>query len=131
MMDGHKKRPVRIANCAGAKGWLFSLDTRCNVANSITGPGDPGYQMYRQATAGEVDAITGDYLAEFNIAMNAQAMRRGEHPGYEPSAWDGIEMSLEVLADKRIKVVINGGALNPKGMAERAQKLVGEIISLI
>ncbi|OQU96349.1 hypothetical protein CLAIMM_02444 [Cladophialophora immunda] len=79
--------------------------------------------MYRQATAGEVDAITGDFLAEFNIAMNAQAMQRGEHPGYEPSAWDGIEMCLEVLAQKRIKLVINGGALNPRGMAERAQTL--------
>ncbi|KIW25674.1 uncharacterized protein PV07_08835 [Cladophialophora immunda] len=110
MAGAGQKRPVRIANCAGAKG-------------SSRLPGDPGYQMYRQATAGEVDAITGDFLAEFNIAMNAQAMQRGEHPGYEPSAWDGIEMCLEVLAQKRIKLVINGGALNPRGMAERAQTL--------
>lgn len=26
-------------------------------------PGDPGYQMLRQATLGDVDFITGDYLA--------------------------------------------------------------------
>lgn len=32
--------------------------------------GDPGYQMLRQATQGPVDFITGDYLAEVNLAEN-------------------------------------------------------------
>lgn len=86
--------------------------------------GDPGYQMYRQATSGHVDAITGDYLAEFNLAMNARAKEAGQHPGYEPTAWDALEQCMSVIAQKKIKVVINGGALNPRGMAERAQMLV-------
>ncbi|KAL0261339.1 hypothetical protein SLS55_002769 [Diplodia seriata] len=82
--------------------------------------------MYKQATLGDVDFITGDYLAEVNIAKNATAHAAGQHPGYEPSAWDGLAMSLDVIAAKRIKVALNGGALDPKALAERVAALARE-----
>jgi hypothetical protein len=41
---GSTRRPVRIANCSGAEP-------------------DPGIHMYNQAKYGQVDVITGDYLA--------------------------------------------------------------------
>ncbi|KAJ9635542.1 hypothetical protein H2201_003200 [Coniosporium apollinis] len=100
-------RPVRIANCSGARG-------------------DPGSQMRRQATEGDVDFITGDYLAEMNLAENAEKMATGKHDGWEPTAWDGLEQTLDVLDEKRIKVVFNGGALNPSGLARKCQNLVTE-----
>lgn len=100
---GH--RPVRIANCSGYKA-------------------DPGYKMLEQASLGDVDFITGDYLAEVNIAENAEAMAAGTHPGYEFTAWDGIQQSIDVLNEKGIKVIVNGGAQNPKGLAERVCGLV-------
>lgn len=100
---GH--RPVRIANCSGYKT-------------------DPGYKMLEQASLGDVDFITGDYLAEVNIAENAEAMAVGEHPGYEFTAWNGIQQSIDVLNEKGIKVIVNGGAQNPKGLAERVCGLV-------
>lgn len=59
-----------------------------------------------------------------NIAQNAEKMAAGSHPGYEPSALEGLTLSLEVLNEKRIKVIINGGALNPKGLAEQVQTMV-------
>ncbi|GAM88119.1 hypothetical protein ANO11243_061500 [Dothideomycetidae sp. 11243] len=99
------KRAVRIANCSGA--------------NS-----DPGYQMLRQATQGPVDFITGDYLAELNIGDNAVAMKEGRGVGYAPTAWDGIERTVSVLAEKKIKLIIDGGGLNPEGLARRTQELV-------
>jgi hypothetical protein len=77
--------------------------------------------MYRQATLGDVDFLVGDYLAEVNIAVNAEAYARGDHDGWEPSALEGLEMSLDVIHDKRIKVIINGGAQNPEGLARRVQ----------
>lgn len=100
-------RPVRIANCSGARG-------------------DPGYQMRRQATQGHVDFITGDYLAEMNLAENAEKMAVGQHDGWEPTAWDGIVETIDVLQEKRIKVIINGGAQNPSGLAQKTQALVEE-----
>ncbi|WPV28115.1 hypothetical protein CLAFUW7_04518 [Fulvia fulva] len=96
------RRPVRIANCSG----------------------DPGYHVYNQAKHGPVDVITGDYLAEINLGNDAEAMSKGEHPGWIPTAWDGLQQSIELIAEKKIKVVINGGALNPKGLAMKTHELI-------
>jgi hypothetical protein len=101
------RRAIRIANCSGA----------------ITDPGD---LMFTQATAGPVDVITGDYLAEANLAHYAEVYAKGEHPGYAPSAYQGLQLSLGVINEKRIKVIINGGALNPKGLAEITHKTASE-----
>ncbi|ODQ78900.1 hypothetical protein BABINDRAFT_39059 [Babjeviella inositovora NRRL Y-12698] len=93
------RRPIIIANCAGA----------------LT---DEGFHMYRQATEGPVDAITGDWLAELNIATNAKAYKAGAHQGWEKNCEEALLMCLEVIQEKRIKVVFDGGAQNPKGLAE-------------
>ncbi|KAK8041419.1 hypothetical protein PG994_014426 [Apiospora phragmitis] len=102
------RRPIRIGNCSGAAV-------------------DPGDIMYEQAVSGPIDVITGDYLAEANLAQAAEAYAEGKHPGWVASAWDGLQKSLRVVAERRIKVVINGGALNPKGLAvqcaEEARRL--------
>jgi hypothetical protein len=101
------RRPIRIANCSGATP-------------------DPGDFMLHQATAGPVDVITGDYLAEANLAQYAVAYAQGQHPGWTASAWDGLQLSINAVNERRIKVVINGGALNPRGLAERTDALVRE-----
>jgi len=103
---------------------LFSMPSRL-WTNKL--PADPGYHMRYQAKLGDVDFITGDYLAEVNIAENAQAHAAGHHPGWEQTCWDGIEQSIEIIAEKRIKVVVNGGAHNPQGLAEKVQQLVSEL----
>ncbi|TGO80875.1 hypothetical protein BPOR_1591g00010 [Botrytis porri] len=98
------RRPVRVANCSG---YLC----------------DPAYRMYEQISHGNVDFVTGDYLAEMNMAENAEAHRAGNHPGYISTALEGLSRSLELLAEKKTKVVINGGALNPEGLARKVDEL--------
>ncbi|OLN91688.1 hypothetical protein CCHL11_06645 [Colletotrichum chlorophyti] len=98
------RRPVRIGNCSGA------------INDGID-------QIYRLAKYGNVDAITGDYLAEFNIAWKAIEAKTRPELGYEPSfleqlAWENGE-AARLVAQKRIKIVHNGGALNPRGLAEK------------
>ncbi|KAL5003476.1 hypothetical protein BDV10DRAFT_180601 [Aspergillus recurvatus] len=107
MSNKQAKRPVRVANCSGFHG-------------------DPAYEMYRQATLGDIDFITGDYLAEVNLANNAEAWRAGKHHGYEETAWEGIQQTIDIIAEKGIKVVINGGALDPKALALKVLDLVCE-----
>lgn len=51
--------PVRVANCSGYHG-MGSTEIK---PTGLTYKGDPAYEMYRQATLGDVDFITGDYLA--------------------------------------------------------------------
>ncbi|KAK6501597.1 hypothetical protein TWF481_009432 [Arthrobotrys musiformis] len=101
------KRAVRIANCSGAA---------C----------DPGFHMYNQAKSGPVDVITGDYLAEVNLANSAEGMAKGTDPGWIPTALDGLQQTLEIANEKRIKIIINGGGLNPKGLAEKTLEMAKE-----
>lgn len=51
-------------------------------------------------------------------------MAAGRHPGWEQTAWDGIEQTVDLLEQKRIKVIVNGGAQNPKGLAHKVHELV-------
>nr|UWK20094.1 duf1446 domain containing protein [Trichoderma rubi] len=98
-------RPIRIANCSGA----------------VT---DPGILIYNQANYGPVDVITGDYLTEASMAGSAIQRAQSNGPGWIQSAFDGIQMSLDLINEKRIKVVVNGGAMNPKGLAEKIHDLI-------
>ncbi|KAB8258588.1 hypothetical protein BDV32DRAFT_139489 [Aspergillus pseudonomiae] len=107
MLRDPENRPVKVANCSGYHG-------------------DPAYEMYRQATLGDVDFITGDYLAEVNLANNAEAWRAGKHPGYEETAWQGLQQTIDVVAEKGIRVVINGGALDPRALALKVEALTAE-----
>ncbi|KAE8423742.1 hypothetical protein BDV36DRAFT_303149 [Aspergillus pseudocaelatus] len=107
MLRDPENRPVKVANCSGYHG-------------------DPAYEMYRQATLGDVDFITGDYLAEVNLAKNAEAWRAGKHPGYEETAWQGLQQTIDVIAEKGIRVVINGGALDPRALALKVEALTAE-----
>ena len=66
---------------------------------------------------------------EANLAENAEAMAAGKHEGFEPTAWDGLQQTMETLDVKRIKVIINGGALNPMGLAKKCHALVSCFLS--
>ena len=101
---GKGQRPIRIGNASGAIG-------------------DGIDQIYRLASSGAVDAITADYLAEFNIAWKAIELQTSPDLGYEPNfleqlAWKN-GAGARALANNRVKVVHDGGALNPKGLAEK------------
>jgi hypothetical protein len=100
-------RPVRIANVAG-------------------GQMEPAWQMRKQATLGEIDFITGDWLAENNIPQEATALENGTGEGFKKNAWEGLQLSMDVIAEKGIKVVIDAGALGPGNMARRCQELIDE-----
>ena len=40
------------------------------------------------------------------------------------TAWEGLQQTIDVIAQKGIRVVINGGALDPKALALKVQVLV-------
>lgn len=103
--DARGTRPVRIANCSG-------------------GQMEPGWQMRKQASLGQIDFMTGDWLAENNIAQEAAAMEAGTGEGFKKNAWQALEQSMDVIAEKGIKVIIDGGGLGPQNMAKRCQELI-------
>ncbi|KAF2025798.1 DUF1446-domain-containing protein [Setomelanomma holmii] len=92
------------------------------IGNAPRAIGDGLDQVHRLAREGEVDAIIADYLAEFNLAW--KAIERIDRPdlGYEPHfltqlRWNDGE-AARLVAQKNIKIVHDGGALNPQTLAE-------------
>ena len=59
------------------------------------------------------------------MADNAEAAAASEKPGWIQSAYDGLEMSLDLIYQKKIKVIVNGGCLDPRGLALEVEKMVG------
>ena len=85
---------------------------------------EPAWQMRKQAELGPVDFITGDWLAENNMAQEAAAMEAGTGEGFKKNCWEALQLSMDVIAEKRIKVIVDGGALGPQNMAKRCQELI-------
>jgi len=77
---------------------------------------EPAWQMRKQAELGPIDFITGDWLAENNIAQEAAALDAGTGEGFKKNCWDGLKLSMDIIAEKGIKVVVDGGALAPQNM---------------
>lgn len=74
-------------------------------------------------TSGHLDAITGDWLSELNIAWNAMRKYSDPTQGYEVGFLEQLESSIDVIAAKGIKVVTNAGALNTPECAKRAREI--------
>lgn len=65
-----------------------------------------------------------DSTIEANLAQNAESFYAGSHTGYEPNALEGLKLSLPLVAEKNIKIIVNGGSLNPEGLARVVASLV-------
>ncbi|ESK91393.1 duf1446 domain containing protein [Moniliophthora roreri MCA 2997] len=103
------RRPIRIGNSSG-----------------YTGDGIP--EMYRLVTDGPVDAICADYLAEMNIPWRALEMMSTPELGYEVPALSQLKWmnAAEEIAKQGIKVVHDGGALNPYGLYKATKEYLAE-----
>lgn len=67
-------------------------------------------------------------ILEATMASSAIERAQSNGSGWIQSAYDGIQMSLDLINEKRIKVVVNGGAMNPKGLAEKIHDMVKSYI---
>ena len=93
------------------------------IGNVSGATGDAPHAMLRMAQTGDVDIITGDWLSEMNIAWNAIAKADDPNLGYEVGFLDQLEESIDVIVEKKIKVVTNAGALNTEGLRDRVREM--------
>src|ERR1044071_10250687 len=87
------KKPVRIANSSGY--W-----------------GDDPEALYRQVTGGEVDYVTGDYLAEITMVILERQRRANPSRGYAYDFIGHLRRALPEIARRGIRVVVNAGGVN-------------------
>jgi hypothetical protein len=99
-----EKRPVRIAN---ASGFL----------------GDRASALREVVEGGPIDVVTGDYLAELTMMILGKQQAKAPGEGYAKSFLAHLAPVVPTILDRGIKVVVNAGGLNPRGLAEAVRAL--------
>ncbi|MFW0152432.1 acyclic terpene utilization AtuA family protein [Mycobacterium sp. smrl_JER01] len=100
--------PVRIGNCSGFYG-------------------DRQSAMREMLTGGDLDFLTGDYLAE--LTMLILGRDRIKHPdrGYARTFLRQIEDCMGLAKDHGVRIVANAGGLNPAGLATAVRALADKL----
>lgn len=74
----------------------------------------------------KVDAITGDWLSEFNIGTRALEREASGVARYEPGFLYSLRLAIEDYKTypRCLKMVVNAGGNNPEALAEDVAKLL-------
>jgi Acyclic terpene utilisation family protein AtuA len=78
---------------------------------------------YDQVTKGEVDYLVMDYLAEVTMSILQKQKNKNPEYGYARDIPALMERILPACKEKGIKVITNGGGVNPEGCAEAIIKV--------
>lgn len=105
-MDNQDK--LIIANCSGFFGDRFSA----------------AREMVR---GGEIDFLTGDYLAELTMAILLRKKRKDPARGFVSTFLRQMEEVMAECMQRGIKVVSNAGGLNPPGLADALSETAREL----
>ena len=73
--------------------------------------------MHDMLTGGELDVLTGDYLAELTMLILARDRAKDESLGYAKTFLRQLEASLGTALERGVTIVANAGGLNPAGLA--------------
>lgn len=73
---------------------------------------------YDQVTKGDIDYLVMDYLAEVTMSILQKQKNKNPDFGYARDIPKLMERILPVCKEKGIKVITNGGGVNPEGCAE-------------
>ena len=96
--------PVRIGNCSGFYG-------------------DRATAMREMLTGGELDYLTGDYLAELTMLILGRDRMKHPERGYAKTFLTHLEECLGLAHDRGVRIVTNAGGLNPAGLAKSVREL--------
>ncbi|WP_264010300.1 acyclic terpene utilization AtuA family protein [Mycolicibacterium flavescens] len=95
---------VRVGNCSGFYGDRLSA-------------------MREMLTGGDLDYLTGDYLAELTMLILARDRAKSPDRGYAKTFLTQLEECLGLALDRGVRIVTNAGGLNPAGLADAVRGL--------
>jgi hypothetical protein len=72
---------------------------------------------------GDLDVLTGDYLAELTMLILGRDLRRDPDLGYARTFLRQMESCLGTALDRGVRIVTNAGGLNPAGLAAALRTL--------
>ncbi|MER5373845.1 acyclic terpene utilization AtuA family protein [Streptomyces sp. NPDC002553] len=100
--------PLRVGNASGFYGDRFDA-------------------LREMLTGGELDVVTGDYLAELTMLILGRDRLKDPSAGYARTFLRQLEECLGLAHDRRVRVVTNAGGLNPAGLADAVRELAGRL----
>ena len=96
--------PLRIGNCSGFYGDRFSA-------------------MREMLEGGQLDVLTGDYLAELTMLILGKDAMKDPSLGYARTFVRQVEDCLGLALERGVRIVSNAGGLNPAGLADRLREV--------
>ena len=97
------------------------------IANASGFYGDRASAMYEQLAGGEIDVLTGDYLAELTMLILARDRLKDPMLGYAKTFVRQLESCLGLALERGVKIVTNAGGLNPAGLAAAVRVLADSL----
>jgi hypothetical protein len=97
------------------------------IANASGFYGDRVSAMHEQLAGGEIDVLTGDYLAELTMLILARDRLRDASLGYAKTFLRQLESTLGIALERGVKIVTNAGGLNPAGLAAAVRTLAADL----
>jgi hypothetical protein len=76
---------------------------------------------------GPIDVVTGDYLAEVTMLVLARTRLRRPGGGYAATFLRQLEPVAAEVAERRIKLVVNAGGLDPSGLALATREMLNTL----
>ena len=95
---------LRVANCSGFYG------DRLSAAREMV-------------EGGPIDVLTGDYLAELTMMLLFKSKLKDAKLGYATTFLKQLEEVAAQCLERKIRIVVNAGGLNPKGCADAARAI--------
>jgi hypothetical protein len=99
---------LRVANCSGFYG------DRLSAAREMV-------------EGGPIDVLTGDYLAELTMMLLFKSRMKDAKLGYATTFLKQLEEVAPQCLERKIRIVVNAGGLNPKGCAEAARAIYAKL----
>ena len=97
------------------------------IGNASGFYGDRESAVRELLTGGDLDYLTGDYLAELTMLILAMDRLKDPGRGYARSFLRQMEEGLGLALDAGVKVVVNAGGLNPAGLATAVRELADRL----
>jgi hypothetical protein len=79
--------------------------------------------MREMLVGGELDYVTGDYLAELTMLILGRDRMKHPERGYAKTFLTQLEECLGLAHDRGVRIVANAGGLNPAGLADAVRAL--------
>jgi len=105
---------------------LFSED-RLIVANCSAFFGDRMSAAKEMVQGGPIHVLTGDYLAELTMAILFRKQIKDPTAGYATTFLRQMEEIMGACLDRKIRVVVNAGGLNPRALAQKLEKVAEDL----